>query len=145
MSADGSSGDLVGGHRPPLQRVILGSRGSELARKQTAMVSEALKRAWSKLEIAVQIITTRGDDRRAEPIDSRAGRKGLFTGEIEQALLSGEIDVAVHSAKDLPSDKTAGLEVRGALPRAPVEDLLIRKASGEVGPVIATGSVRRQH
>ncbi|MEY2495877.1 MAG: hydroxymethylbilane synthase [Verrucomicrobiota bacterium] len=125
--------------------IVLGSRGSELARAQTGMVVEALQRAHPDLIVRTQIITTRGDDRKAEPIDPRAGRKGLFTGEIERVLLSGEIDIAVHSAKDLPSDATAGLEVRGALPRAPVEDLLIQKSAGEVGPVIATGSVRRQH
>ncbi|MEY2561979.1 MAG: hydroxymethylbilane synthase [Verrucomicrobiota bacterium] len=125
--------------------IILGSRGSELARAQTSMVVEALRRACPDVVVSIRIITTRGDDRKQEPIDPRAGRKGLFTGEIERALLAGEIDIAVHSAKDLPSDTTAGLEVRGALPRAPVEDLLIRKFGGDHGSVIATGSVRRQH
>lgn len=122
--------------------IVLGSRGSELARAQTNMVVEAAQRLWPDLRATTQIITTRGDDRKAEPIDPRAGRKGLFTGEIERALLAGEIDIAVHSAKDLPSETTAGLQVRGALPRAPVEDLLICKSPGDV---IATGSVRRQH
>jgi hydroxymethylbilane synthase len=122
--------------------IVLGSRGSELARAQTQMVVEALQRSSPDLRVTTQIITTRGDDRNAEPIDPRAGRKGLFTGEIERALLAGEIDIAVHSAKDLPSETTAGLQVRGALPRAPVEDLLIRKSPGDL---IATGSVRRQH
>jgi hydroxymethylbilane synthase len=122
--------------------IVLGSRGSELARAQTAMVVEALQRAYPNLVVASRIITTRGDDRKEEPIDPRAGRKGLFTGEIERALQAGEIDIAVHSAKDLPSDATVGLEVRGALPRASVEDLLIRKSAGDV---IATGSVRRQY
>lgn len=125
--------------------IVLGSRGSELARAQTSMVVEALQRASPDLVISTQTITTRGDDRKAEPIDPRAGRKGLFTGEIERALLAGEIDIAVHSAKDLPSDITAGLDVRGALRRAPVEDVLIRKSAGKVGSIIATGSVRRQH
>lgn len=122
--------------------IVLGSRGSELARAQTNMVVEAAQRLWPDLRATTQIITTRGDDRKAEPLDPHAGRKGLFTGEIERALLAGEIDIAVHSAKDLPSETTAGLQVRGALPRAPVEDLLIRKSPGDV---IATGSVRRQH
>lgn len=123
----------------------LGSRGSELARAQTNMVVEALQRVCPDLVVTTQVITTRGDDREAEPIDPRAGRKGLFTGEIERALLSGKIDIAVHSAKDLPSDATAGLDVRATLPRASVEDVLIRKSAGEIGPVVATGSVRRQH
>lgn len=126
-----------------LNKIVLGSRGSELARTQTAMVVDALRKAWPDLEIATEIISTRGDNRMAEPVDPRAGRKGLFTGEIERALAEGEIDVAVHSAKDLPSEMTAGLELGAVLPRAPVEDVFVSKASGS-GP-IATGSVRRQH
>ena len=125
------------------QKIVLGSRGSELARAQTAMVEAALRQAWPKYEIATRIISTRGDVRTAEPIDPRAGRKGLFTGEIEEALATKEIDVAVHSAKDLPSVMTAGLKVGAVLPRARVEDVLVSKPSGS-GP-IATGSVRRQH
>jgi hydroxymethylbilane synthase len=128
---------------PDSKKIVLGSRGSELARRQTAMVVDLLRKAWPDLEIATEIISTRGDVRTAEPIDPRAGRKGLFTGEIERALVAREIDVAVHSAKDLPSDATAELEVCAVLPRAPVEDVLVSKTSG-VGP-IATGSVRRQH
>jgi hydroxymethylbilane synthase len=128
-----------------VETIILGSRGSELARAQTAMVAQVLRRAWPDLEIATQIISTRGDQRTTEPLDPRAGRKGLFTGEIERALAAGEIDVAVHSAKDLPSEMTRGLEIGSVLPRAPVEDLLIRKTVGETTGAIATGSVRRQH
>jgi hydroxymethylbilane synthase len=92
-----------------------------------------------------QIISTRGDTRTAESLNPSAGRKGLFTGEIERALAAGEIDVAVHSAKDLPSEMTAGLELGAVLPRYWVEDVLIRKESGQAPGTIATGSVRRQH
>jgi hydroxymethylbilane synthase len=145
MSADGSRGDSIGGHRPPIQRIILGSRGSELARRQTAMVEAALRQTRPDLEVVTQIISTRGDVRTAEPLDPRAGRKGLFTGEIERALAAGEIDVAVHSAKDLPSEMTGGLELGAVLPRASVGDALVRKESGESVGAIATGSVRRQH
>jgi hydroxymethylbilane synthase len=130
---------------PASPKIILGSRGSELARTQTALVEEALRRAWPELEIATQIISTRGDVRTAEPLDPRAGRKGLFTGEIERALAVGEIDVAVHSAKDLPSEMTAGLEIGAVLPRAPIEDVLIRKEADKREGAIATGSVRRQY
>src|SRR5947208_857191 len=83
-------------------------------------VESALRQAWPDLESATRIISTRGDVRTAEPLDPRAGRKGLFTGEIEHALAAGEIDVAVHSAKDLPSAMTAGLKIGAVLPRAPV-------------------------
>lgn len=132
-----------------MEKIILGSRGSELARRQTAMVVDALRQAWPELELAVEIIKTRGDERKAEPVDPRAGRKGLFTGEIERALVAGAIDVAVHSAKDLPSDTTPGLEVAAVLARAPVDDVFISKQSDETAlrpdAVVATGSVRRQH
>jgi len=130
---------------PASQKIILGSRGSELARRQTAMVEAALRRAWPELEVVTQILSTRGDVRTAKPLDPRAGRKGLFTGEIERALAAGEIDVAVHSAKDLPSEMTEGLELGAVLPRAAVEDVLIRKESSEAKGAIATGSVRRQY
>lgn len=109
------------------------------------MVEAALRQAWPDLEVVTQIISTRGDVRTADPLDPRAGRKGLFTGEIERALAAGEIDVAVHSAKDLPSEMTEGLELGAVLPRAAVEDVLIRKDSGDAKGAIATGSVRRQY
>jgi hydroxymethylbilane synthase len=127
-----------------LQKIVLGSRGSELARTQTAMVEAALHKAWPDLEIVTRIISTRGDVRTAEPLDPRAGRKGLFTGEIEHALSVGEIDVAVHSAKDLPSAMTAGLQIGSVLPRAHVEDVLISKPTATGAGPIGTGSVRRQ-
>ena len=134
-------------------RIVLGTRGSDLARAQTTMVEKSLRVRFPDLEIAWEIITTRGDENSryaAEPLDRRAGRKGLFTGEIERALLDRRIDVAVHSAKDLPSDATPGLHVCAALPRAAVDDVLITKAVGTLmslpsGATIATGSVRRQY
>jgi hydroxymethylbilane synthase len=131
------------------RKIILGSRGSELARAQTAIVTEALQRAWPALEVAVEIIKTWGDEQKAEPIDRRLGRKGLFTGEIACVLAAGKIDIAVHSAKDLPSDATPALEVRSVLPRAAVEDVLISKNRGGLmalpeGCIVGTGSVRRQ-
>lgn len=135
------------------RRIVLGTRGSDLARAQTAIVKQALQSHSPDLEIAIEIITTRGDENSrhsGEPLDRRAGRKGLFTREIERALLERQIDVAVHSAKDLPSDATDELEVYAALPRAAVEDVLITKSAAELssvpaGATIATGSVRRQY
>jgi hydroxymethylbilane synthase len=130
---------------PLSQKITLGSRGSELARRQAAMAEAALRAAWPDLDITTQIISTRGDVRTAEALDPKAGRKGLFTGEIERALVADEIDVAIHSAKDLPSEMTPGLAIGAALPRAPIEDALIRKESGKRQGAIATGSVRRQY
>jgi hydroxymethylbilane synthase len=135
------------------RKIILGSRGSELARAQTALVTTELQRAWPELEIRIEIIKTRGDEgspKASEPIDPRAGRKGLFTAEIERVLAAGGIDIAVHSAKDLPSDRVPGLEVTGALPRAAVDDVLIKKVPWSLtsmgsDAIVATGSVRRQY
>jgi hydroxymethylbilane synthase len=131
------------------QKIFLGSRGSELARTQTAMVVDALRGAWPELDVRIELIKTIGDERGVEPVDPRAGRKGIFTSEIERALAAGEIDIAVHSAKDLPSEASEGLEVFAALARAAVDDVVIQKTPGVFASlcngVIATGSVRRQH
>jgi hydroxymethylbilane synthase len=153
MSAEGLTIESTGGHRPPLQKIVLGTRGSELARAQTGMVEGALRAAWPGAEIEIEIITTRGDEKASPPnvaVDPKAGRKGVFTREIERALQSGKIDVAVHSAKDLPSEATPGLEIRATLPRAPVDDVLITKTVKNFAALpyrasIATSSVRRQH
>jgi len=132
-------------------RIVLGSRGSDLARAQVRLVEQALHQAWPELEVVIEIIRTSGDEHaRGGPItDRKAGRKGLFTREIETQLLVGRIDLAVHSAKDLPSEAMAGLEVRATLPRATTEDVLITKDAAGLtnlpkGSLIATGSIRRQ-
>ncbi|MGI8435730.1 MAG: hydroxymethylbilane synthase [Chthoniobacterales bacterium] len=134
------------------RRIVLGSRGSELARRQTALVEERLRAAAPDLEVEIKIIRTRGDEGGADRpvVDASQGRKGMFTAEIERALRAGQIDAAVHSAKDLPSEMTAGLAVCATLARAPMEDVLISKEGGGFdaipqGATIATGSVRRQH
>jgi hydroxymethylbilane synthase len=97
--------------------------------------------------IEIKIIATRGDD--AKVIDPRAGRKGLFTAEIERALIAGEVDVAVHSAKDLPSETSPGTQIAAVLHRAPIDDVLVSKHAGGLaalpyGGTVATGSVRRK-
>ena len=133
-------------------RITLGSRGSDLAQAQVRLVEQALRQAWPELEVAIEIIRTSGDEggKGAPILDRKAGRKGLFTREIAKELLVRRIDVAVHSAKDLPSEKLDALEVRATLPRAATADILITKTGGGLttlpkASVIATGSVRRQH
>ncbi len=115
------------------------------------MVETALRMAWPDLEIVIEIIRTSGDEgrQRALIVDRKAGRKGMFTGEIEKELLSGRIDVAVHSAKDLPSEQRDELEVTATLRRANTDDVLVTRdgvglTSVAVGATIATGSIRRQ-
>ena len=128
-------------------KIILGTRGSELARAQTLLVEKAIRSAHPNIAIKTKIIATQGDN--AKVIDLHAGRKGLFTAEIERVLLAGEVDVAVHSAKDLPSETSPGAQIVAVLPRGPINDVLISKHTGGLasipgGATVATGSVRRQ-
>jgi hydroxymethylbilane synthase len=130
-----------------IAKITLGTRGSELARAQTLLVEKAIRTVHPNVTIETKIIVTRGDN--AKIIDLNAGRKGLFTAEIERALLAEEVDVAVHSAKDLPSETSPGAQIAAVLPRAPINDVLISKHSGGLasvpyGATVATGSVRRQ-
>ena len=130
-----------------IAKITLGTRGSELARAQTLLVEKAIQNAHPNVTVEAKIIRTRGDN--GEIVDPYAGRKGMFTAEIERALVAGEIDVAVHSAKDLPSQTTQGAQIAAVLARAPTDDVLISKHSGGLasvpnGATIATGSVRRQ-
>jgi hydroxymethylbilane synthase len=129
-------------------KIVLATRGSELARAQTRLVEKAIQGVQPHITIETRIIATKGD--KAKVIDPRAGRKGLFTAEIERALLAEEVDVAVHSAKDLPSETSPGAEIAAVLPRAPMDDVLVSKHRGGLaclpqGATVATGSVRRRH
>jgi len=128
--------------------IILGTRGSELARAQARLVEKAIQTMRTEAKIETKIIATKGD--KARVLDLRAGRKGLFTAEIERALVAGDIDVAVHSAKDLPSETSPDAEIAAVLPRAAVDDILVSKHPGGFaslphGATVATGSVRRKH
>ncbi len=130
--------------------IILGTRGSALALKQTDMVKEALSRAWPDLGVTVKIISTTGDRRTDVPLSQVArvagiADKGIFLKEIEQALETGEIDFAVHSLKDMPSELDAQFELAAVLPRAHVDDVLVFKGqNSRFCRRIATGSVRRR-
>ena len=128
-------------------KITLGTRGSELARAQTLLVEKAIRSAHPNVTIETKMIVTRGDG--AKVVDLYAGRKGVFTAAIERALLAGDVDVAVHSAKDLPSESNPGAKIAAVLPRGSVNDVLISKHSDcltslPYGATVATGSVRRQ-
>lgn len=139
---------------------------------QARMVVEALGRTWPSLSVATEIIRTLGDEtaipiENASPTrtdksgresfkltsgsldfardDRKAGRKGIFTAELERALIGKRIDVAVHSAKDLASENDSALTITAVLPRGAIEDLLLRRSAMHTRLItIATGSVRRQ-
>lgn len=128
-------------------KVFIGTRGSELARAQARLVENAIQAVRPDLKIETRIIATKGDH--VEIVDRRAGWKGLFTAEIERALLAGDVDLAVHSAKDLPSETSPGAEIAAVLSRGPSNDVLISKHpdgfSGlPKGATVATSSVRRK-
>ena len=136
--------------RPSRIKIVIGTRGSQLALAQTQLVADALQARWAGLKIEIKVIKTRGDDGKSAIADVCAGRKGLFTGEIERALAANQIDLAVHSAKDLPSALTPGTEIAVVLPRAPVDDVLVATTPCDLHSlaadgIVATGSVRRKY
>jgi len=129
-------------------RLRLGTRGSRLARTQTAWVAERLRRCHPELQVVEVVIATKGDRDPTTPL-ARMGGDGLFVKELESALLDGRVDAAVHSLKDLPTADTDGL-VLGAVPeRAPAGDLFVSRRYPTLeacppGTRIGTGSARRR-
>lgn len=132
--------------------LILGTRGSELALTQTEMVTQELLKAHPGLIVERKIIQTSGDKRQdlrfSEFSDVAQVDKGIFIKELEIALEKGEIDAAVHSLKDVPSDLAAGFQIAAVLPRAPIEDVLITREACTLetlpkGARVGTSSVRR--
>ena len=133
-------------------RIILGTRGSELALCQTDMVTAALKAALPDIEIERKIITTSGDKRQdlrfSEFAESANVDKGIFVKELELALRDGEIDAAVHSLKDVPSELSAEFCISATLLRAPIEDVLVSVEGLKLKTLpafcrVGTSSVRR--
>jgi hydroxymethylbilane synthase len=119
----------------------VGSRGSRLALTQAEQAAERLRRPG--VEIALVPITTAGDRDRTKPF-GQIGERGVFVKEIEEALLGGRIDVAVHSAKDMTSTDAEGLAVGAYLPREDPRDALCGADSIEPEMRIGTASVRRR-
>lgn len=135
------------------QRIVLGTRGSELALTQARMVRAALQEKIPGLDVEIQVVQTIGDKRPdlklsefssgPEPVD-----KGIFTRELEIALKNGDVDIAVHSLKDVPTELEDGFAIAAVLPRAATEDVLLSKAPGGISGLpqnakVATSSVRR--
>jgi hydroxymethylbilane synthase len=121
--------------------VRVGSRGSRLALTQAEQAAAALRRPG--VEIAFVPITTAGDRDRTRPF-GEIGARGVFVKEIEEALLGGRIDVAVHSAKDMTSSDTDGLVVGAYLERDDPRDALVGAAEIRPGMRIGTASARRR-
>lgn len=129
--------------------LIIGSRGSKLALTQAQQAQSQLQQLNPDLEIRIEIIKTTGDVK-PDPL-SVIGGKGVFTKELEDALLDGRIDLAVHSLKDLPTVLPAGLEITAICEREDPRDALILRADLNVdslsdlpdGFVVGTSSPRR--
>lgn len=136
---------------PPLS-LRLGTRGSLLARTQSRMIADALEKAHPGLRIELVTIKTTGDRITDRPLHD-VGGKGLFTREIEQALLSGEVDFAVHSFKDVPVTMplvdASDLVIAAVPEREDARDVLASSAGGHIadlasGARVGTGSLRRR-
>jgi len=126
--------------------IKIGTRSSALALKQTSMVIEKLKSSNKNLEIEIVEIKTTGDKITDKPLYDIGG-KGLFTNEFEEALLKGTIDIAVHSAKDMPSYLTEEFSIGAVLERANPFDLLIFNKGTDINKEninIGTSSPRRK-
>lgn len=127
--------------------IRIGTRKSELAKIQTGLVVSKLQEAFPEYEYEIVYMTTKGDKEKDSPIPSFGG-KAVFVEEFEQALLDDTVDLAVHSAKDMPNPCKDGLTVAGVLERACVQDVLIYKKETSFTKdsvfTIGTGSLRRQ-
>lgn len=134
---------------PKKTHLIIGSRGSGLALTQSNWVKKELLRIWcGKVTVEIRIIKTQGDAlQTAKSLPTHPG-KGLFTKELEQQLLAGKIDLAVHSLKDLPVELSADFKIAAVPKRASARDVLILKKGFTQktlpkGAIILTGSPRR--
>ena len=121
--------------------VRVGSRGSRLALTQAGLAAERLR--GPGVEIAIVPITTAGDRDRSKPF-GEIGSRGVFVKELEEALLDGRIDVAVHSAKDMTSTDADGLAVGAYLAREDPRDALCGASELRAGMRVGTASVRRR-
>ena len=131
-----------------MKRTIrIGTRGSQLALYQAEKVKATLQQIFPDLQVELEIIKTKGD-KILDVALSKIGDKGLFTKEIENALVDGIVDLAVHSLKDLPTTLPEGLKLGAVLERGEFRDALVSVtgktlANLKAGDVVATSSLRR--
>lgn len=125
----------------PKKKIIVGTRGSKLALTQTNWIIDQLKGIQPDYEFETKIIRTSGDDGEIDVV-------GAFTSALQRSMLAGEIDLAIHSYKDIPTEQVVGLRVIPVTERKDVRDVLISKTGKKLkdlpkGAVIGTGSLRR--
>lgn len=140
-SVDCKSGDQK-------KSVRVGTRSSKLALVQTELVIDALRKRFPQVDFQMVTMSTRGDRDTSRAL-LEFGGKAVFVEEFEEAILKGDIDIAVHSAKDMPMEVMDGLMIAGTLPRACPQDVLIYKSGRTFGRndsfVVGTSSLRRQY
>lgn len=128
--------------------VKVGTRGSKLALAQTELVIKALRERFPQVDFQMVTMSTRGDRDTSRALLEFVG-KAVFVEEFEEAILKGDIDIAVHSAKDMPMEIMEGLTISGTLPRACPQDVLIYKSGRSFDRndsfVVGTSSLRRQY
>jgi len=130
-------------------KIKIGSRGSKLALAQTNYVLNRLKEAYPQNDYEIVVIKTTGDIETERPLD-QIGSKGIFVEQIEEALLKDQIQLAVHSMKDMPDNPRQGLVFTKSWPREEAKDLLILKKGNSYKDLpysarVATGSKRRSY
>ena len=128
-------------------RIIIGSRKSKLALFQSNLIKDQIETLFPEIEVVIEPIITKGDKILDKPL-AKIGDKGLFTEELETAILSEEIDLAVHSLKDLPTELPEGLEISVYTKREDPSDCLISNKYSSLddlpeGAVVGTSSLRR--
>lgn len=147
--ADGFNSDGLdcesGGQK---KTVKVGTRGSRLALAQTELVIKALNERFPQVDFQMVTMSTRGDRDTSRAL-LEFGGKAVFVEEFEEAILKGDIDIAVHSAKDMPMEIMEGLTIPGTLPRACPQDVFIYKSGRSFDRnesfVVGTSSLRRQY
>jgi len=127
----------------PERTVVIATRKSRLALAQAALAERALIQSDPKVVSALLPLSTTGDKKLDWSLEDQGG-KGLFTKEIEEALIRGQADLAVHSAKDLPTEMPEDLVLAAFLPRETVHDILVLRSGIESPQKIGTGSPRRR-
>jgi len=125
-----------------MRPLVLLTRGSPLARRQADLTAAHLTTTLGR-PIEIRIVVTTGDQQANWSLEKQGG-KGLFTAELEEALRRSEGDIAIHSAKDLPTEMPSGLTLAGFLTREDPRDTLVRRAEISTPRKIATGSPRRR-
>lgn len=128
-----------------MARIRIATRSSLQARTQSAAVGEALRSRDPGLEVDFVFVDTTGDQRAHEPLHSMGGQ-GVFVKEVQNAVLENRADLAVHSAKDLPSTELEGLVIGAFCERRDPRDVLVGRSLVDLAPgaTVATGSVRRR-